>query len=99
MGQLEQRRGFHTWQYPSDTELPPALAEIARRNVGKAFQAVGQLAGTDPQAAGVLLGEVRQSFVDGMHTGLRVGALVVLVGAAVLAWRLRGVDVATDHVH
>ena len=81
------------------TELPPELAEIARRNVGKAFQAVGMLGQQDPQAAGVLAGEVRQAFVDGMHTGLRVGAVVVLVGAVVLARRLRGVDVTTDHVH
>ena len=63
--------------------LPPELADIARRNPGAAIDVASQV--PDPTASAALRGAVQQSFVDGMHIGLRISAaLAVLAGIAVV---------------
>jgi DHA2 family multidrug resistance protein-like MFS transporter len=64
--------------------LPPDLATIAGRNAGAAIEVAGRL--PDPTASASFAKAVRQSFVDGMHLGLRVSAaLAVVAGVAVVA--------------
>jgi len=69
--------------------LPPALADLARDNVGKALavaDAASQSAG--PEAGAALRNSVRESFVSGAHVGLRVGAALVALAAAVVYARM-----------
>jgi EmrB/QacA subfamily drug resistance transporter len=68
--------------------LPPEAAEQASRNVGRAAQVAEQLkaSGGAGQADG-LLAAVRDAFVSGGQTGLRVAAVVALLVAVLQAWR------------
>ena len=74
---------------PALDALPPDLAEVARDNIGKALavaDSAGQAIG--PEAAAQLKHEVRQSFVDGAHIGLRISATLVAIAAIVIFARL-----------
>ncbi|MCC6434943.1 MAG: MFS transporter [Acidimicrobiales bacterium] len=68
-------------------QLPPEAADQARRNVGRAVQVADQLRATDPAAADRFLHGVRDAFVSGGQTGLRVAAAVALVVAVLQAWK------------
>ena len=71
------------------TALPPDLAELARDNVGKALAVADRAAAAvGPDAANALRTSVRESFVSGAHVGLRVGAALVAVAAAVVFTRM-----------
>lgn len=69
---------------PALGSLPPDLAVLARRNPGAAIEVASRL--PDPSASSALRVAVQRSFVDGMHLGLRISAvLVVVAGIAVVA--------------
>jgi EmrB/QacA subfamily drug resistance transporter len=76
--------------------LPPDAAREAHKNVGRATGVAERMAasGGDGRA---LLTAVREAFVDGFHTGLRISAALVLVGAAFVAWRLPRTIKADGH--
>ena len=74
---------------PALEALPPDLADVARDNIGKAL-AVADSAGEaiGPEAAAQLKHEVRQSFVEGAHIGLRISATLVAIATVVIFARL-----------
>ncbi len=78
-------------------KLPAALQETARLNVAKALAVIN--AGEDQLGTGpteALRHQVRQSFVDGGHAALRVGAGVMVVCAVMIYRRLP--DATGHHV-
>ncbi len=83
---------------PALSSLPPQLAEAANDNVGAALYATAEYAKIDPVGASALADTVKQSFVDGMHLGLRVAAVLALAGAVVVAMRLPNEAVVLDGV-
>lgn len=60
--------------------LPAQAAAVANESLGAALQVAGRLGG--PQGAN-LATAARQSYVDAMATGFRVGAVIALVAAGV----------------
>ncbi len=70
--------------------LPPELAALARRNPGAAIEVASRIA--DQAVSDALQSAVRQSFVDGMHLGLRVSAATVVIAGVVVVARLPSAD-------
>ncbi|MFM2076186.1 MAG: hypothetical protein RJA49_76 [Actinomycetota bacterium] len=69
--------------------LPPEAQAAASHNVAGALRVAGGLAATaGPEAAQQFVTDVRQAFVDGIHVALRVAAVIVVVGAMVVASRI-----------
>jgi Na+/melibiose symporter-like transporter len=69
--------------------LPPAAADQASKNVGRATRVAQELSAQGhPEEGARFLHAVRQAFIDGAHVGLRVTAVLALCGAAFIAWRL-----------
>jgi EmrB/QacA subfamily drug resistance transporter len=68
--------------------LPQQAAEQAAKNVGRAVSVARTV--TEQAGAGIgnqFLSAVRQAFVDGLHVGMRVSAVLVMLCAAFVAWR------------
>ena len=66
--------------------LRPDLARIARHNVGAAIEVVRQMPQGD--ASNALTRTIRESFVGGVHIGLRVSTGLVAIASVVVAARL-----------
>ena len=86
---------------PALTSLPPEAAEQVLKNVGRASRVADQVAQTvGPDAANGLTSAVRDAFVNGAQTGLRVVALLAVLTAAVVAWQHpAGVGEPSDDGH
>lgn len=85
---------------PALAQLPAEAKEIATRNVAGALRVaeiVGQQSG--PEAAAEFTTAVRQSFVDGIHSALRVAAIVVVIGAGVVGRRIPDADPHAGAAH
>jgi EmrB/QacA subfamily drug resistance transporter len=65
-------------------QLPAGVANDAKNSLGFALQTASQIGGP---AGNALASTARTAFVDGMHQGYLVGAIVLIVGAiAALIW-------------
>ncbi|MEZ5235596.1 MAG: MFS transporter [Acidimicrobiales bacterium] len=82
------------------TALPPEAAEQAQRNVGRAMQVAEGLRSTSPAQAEGFVSSIRDAFVAGGQSGLRVAAVVALIVAGLQAWKYpAGNDVTAGHGH
>ena len=86
---------------PALSALPPEAADQVLKNVGRASRVADQVAQTvSPEAANGLTNAVRDAFVNGAQTGLRVVAVLAAVTAMVVAWQHpAGADAPSDAGH
>jgi EmrB/QacA subfamily drug resistance transporter len=70
-------------------QLPGEQQDFAKDNIAKALGISARLAASgDPEAASELQRAVRQAFLDGAHVALKVAAVVVVLAAVVMYFRL-----------
>ncbi|MSX94727.1 MAG: DHA2 family efflux MFS transporter permease subunit, partial [Actinobacteria bacterium] len=81
--------------------LPKEAVAATRLNVGAALRVVDSAAahGVPANVVDGLRTQLRQSFVDGLHTALLVGAAVALVGAVIMYIRLPDGGAHHEHNH
>jgi hypothetical protein len=78
-----------TSRYADDLEdrsgrIPPAALEAAKDGIGNAFEVAHRLGG---DAGALLVDAAKDGFIEGLHRGALVGALVAAMGAiGVLRW-------------
>jgi len=81
--------------------LPAEAVEATRLNIGAALRVVNsaQGQGVPADVVDMLRTQLRQSFVDGLHVALLVGAGVALVGAVIMYIRLPDGGAHHEHSH
>ncbi len=81
--------------------LPADAVEATRLNIGAALRVVdgAEQQGVPADVVDALRTQLRQSFVDGLHVALLVGAGVALVGAVIMYIRLPDGGAHHEHNH
>ena len=81
--------------------LPADAVEATRLNIGAALRVVdgAQQQGVPADVVDALRTQLRQSFVDGLHVALLVGAGVALIGAVIMYIRLPDGGAHHEHNH